>query len=121
MPSPFNSDTYPAPGDFGNDVWDFVQHPAFRPNAMMYPEQKLKRKLIVTKCGVPESFPGVQEVVVHPMQTGGEFTRMPLVVKQVETSVGKEWQVAYHGTTFDSVKDILVNGYDDRDDANPNQ
>ena len=51
-------------------------------------------------------------------QTGGEFTRIPLVVKQVETSVGKEWQVAYHGTTFDSVKDILVNGYDK--DANPN-
>ena len=80
---------------------------------MQTPARQLGIEIIVNKCGVPESLLSANEMSPGHV---GQFTRIPLELKQ---NCRKDDQVSYHGTAFDSVKEIIVNGYDK--DANPSR
>ena len=80
---------------------------------MQTPGRQLGIEIIVNKCGVSESLLSANEMSPGHV---GQFTRIPLELKQ---NCRKDDQVSYHGTAFDSVKEIIVNGYDK--DANPSR
>ena len=77
---------------------------------MPSPGRQLRIEIIVNKCSVPELFLSANET------SPGQFTRIPL---DVEQNCRKDERVSYHGTAFDSVKEIILNGYDK--DANPSR
>ena len=80
---------------------------------MPSPGRQLGIEIIVNKCSVPELFLSANETSPGRI---GQFTRIPL---DVEQNCRKDERVSYHGTAFDSVKEIILNGYDK--DANPSR